>query len=196
MIKKILLILLFITNAFAYYDFGVLGNTYIIEEPDALEEMKKAYEQTDKKALKKELIDEYKKNLVGNIHLPYCKKNSTRKIDLFNKRAPYDIDIEEVDIHIKAGTPLSDFYQNVHLKYALMNATSPDEFSWLKSQKVQNVIITEGILDELKKYSQKFILNTTLKDAFEFKCTPTIFEIKKGVLNIYEYEIKRKEEAQ
>lgn len=196
MIKRLFIIALFVSNGFAYYDFGVVGNTYSIEEPSAMDEMKKAYEKIDKEALKKEWEKEAQKTLIGNIHLPFCEENTSKKTNLSNRVAPYDIDIPEADIHIKAGTPLFSFYKNINLRYILINATSIDEFNWLEKQNPSNVIISQGDLHELKKYDQKFILNKTLQDAFDLKCTPSIFEIKNGDSIVREYKIKREEKEE
>lgn len=190
MIKKSLLFFLVVSCAFAYYDFGVVGNTYDIVEPDAQKEMQKAYEKIDKEALKKEWEKEITKSLIGDITLPSCKKDASYKTNLLNQVASNDIDIPEADIHIKAGTPLAPYYKNVHLKYFLINATSAKEINWIKKQKASNVIISEGDLNEMKDFQEKFILNKTLQDAFNLKCTPSSFEIKDGNLIIKEYEIK------
>lgn len=194
MIKRFFLFCLFASSSFAYYDFGVVGNTYFIEEPNAMEEMKKAYEKIDKEALKKEWEKKAQETLIGNIHLPFCQENSSKKTNLSNRVAPSDIDIPEADIHIKAGTPLFSFYKNINLRYILINATSIDEFNWLEKQKPSNVIISEGDLHDLRKYDQKFILNKTLQDAFDLKCTPSVFEIRNGDLIVHEYKIKREEQ--
>lgn len=190
MIRKTLFISLFISFSFAYYDFGVVGNTYEIAEPNAQEQMQKAYNKINKKALKKEWEKEISKNLIGNILLPSCKKDASYTTNLSTRVAPNDIDIPEADIHIKAGTPLAPYYENVHLKYFLINATSAVEIAWLKKQKPINVIISEGDLNEMKDFDQKFILNKTLQDAFNLKCTPSSFEIENGDLIVREYKIK------
>lgn len=178
----------------AYHDFGVVGNTYDIQEADIMELFKEKSQKIDKKELNNNIKKEIRKAMVGKIHLHHCFKDSLRKIDIFNHRvATTDIDIEEGDIHIKAGQSLSSFYHGEYLNYVVINAKSAHELLWLEEQKNNPlVIISEGDLLKLNSYPTKFLLNDILKNSFDLKCTPSRFEIKDGYLIIHEYNIDRK----
>lgn len=196
--KKLLLISFLATSLFAYYDFGVVGNTYEIEENDLIKQIQEAYKKVDKKQLEKQYKQAIRDSLVGTLHLPYCQKNKIIKTNIFNNKvAPKDIDIEEAGIHIKAGTKMSQVYFGQYLSYALINLNSPQEVSWLNDlgMSTKNVILSEGDLTKIKNKLEgtwsKYLLNERLKDSFKLNCTPSIFEIKDGYLVVREYKIDR-----
>ncbi|PAF50648.1 hypothetical protein [Helicobacter sp. 13S00477-4] len=182
----------------AYKDFGVVGNTYDIQEEDLLIQIRNAAKNTNTKELKQQMEESVRRAMIGKISLPFCQKNTETKRDIFNnQKAAFDIDIPEADVHIKAGTPMSSFYNGEYLHYGLINVNSPHELLWLKGQNGNlNVLVSEGDLLKLKNYPQKYLLNDRLKDSFNLKCTPTTFEIKDGYLIIHEYKIDRKKEVE
>ncbi|PAF46317.1 hypothetical protein BKH46_07990 [Helicobacter sp. 12S02634-8] len=194
--KKLMLFLMFSGFLLAWEDLGVIGETYEIKEPDFFDEIAKNYQKLDKEKFKKELVDSIKEALVGHVPLPFCQKDTVRKTDWsVHNKAPFDLEIPQGDISIKAGqSPKKDFNMP-DLIYEVINTDSHHELLWLKTRKgMPPVMVNQGSVEKLKKYPEKYLLSDFLKEKLNLQCTPSTVEFKGDMLIVHEHKIKREKD--
>lgn len=180
--------LFFILNLSAYEVLNDIGETYEIKDSDMLDEMKKAYDDIDKEALRTKIIAGVRDQLRGRLEFPSCKITQTRIIKKQQKARGFKFD--EFDIDIKPPNSISNNY-GLKVAYAVINVDKQKDINWflnsfIKKNLGYKILISKGDLEtkKLGKYKERFILDENLAKNANISCTPTIiiFENNQYVL--------------
>lgn len=184
----------FISSISAYEVLEDIGESYPIGDSDMLSEMKKEYDKIDKKKLKNELIERIKEKLVANNNLPFCREN--RKIKIKKKQGREEFIFEDFDIRIKKNDRVD--LENVGFeKFFVLNTENKKELEWLvkKAKRDSKILISKGNIETktLEGYNNRFILDKTLIQTAQIKCTPTILIISGDDFYLEEIDITSEE---
>lgn len=196
--KKIMscffLCVMFVSSIKAYEVLEDIGESYPIGDSDMLSEMKKEYDKVDKKKLKEELIARIKDKLIAKNNLPFCREN--RKIKIKRKQGKESFIFEDFDIRISKKDNM-DLGNLGFVKFIVLNTENKKELAWLvkKATKDSNILISKGNIETkaLDGYKNRFILDETLIQTAQIKCTPTILTISGGEFYLEEIDITSEE---
>lgn len=204
MIARLLIFLFISLRASASVDFGLVGDTYEIGEPDLLEVLlqkaQKAKEEgvfEKKMSKKKERIDAYLKR-PGSAGLPFATEDAERLFDP-TYTLKYDIPDGKGGILYPKGYSFNPLdYMTWNRRMCLINGDSQAEVKWALKRcddtLIDRIILVDGCYSCLQKEFPRqiyFDQGQMLINHFGILKTPSIVSQRGRSLVIQEYALER-----